>query len=250
MKAEFPLNDHDVSTVSEAALNLLYSWRSNGQIASKSWQISVKVETLIAHFSAPEEISLSSEIDNEYVTKHKAALEAMGIYPDIVAIGLDPASGNVCSCSEPKSYILFTTFLSAESPLHCGICFNLVPLYRIPKTHVGEYWDIRNWESNYKACDQLQMGSFAERYGERQLYNADSGLSREGRGVAARIEEVSGLPTFYYLHHANGRSLAREKKRLCPECSAKWYLEEEWHGFFAFKCEDCRLLSNIACNLQ
>ena len=52
--------------------------------------------------------------------------------------------------------------------------------------------------------------------------------------------------TFYFLSKGRGRSRAAEQARLCPGCGGDWLLEEPRHDCFDFRCESCRLLSNIA----
>ncbi len=85
-----------------------------------------------------------------------------------------------------------------------------------------------------------------ERFGLRELSNAGSSLSRRGRAACARIAKVTGTPTYYYLMRSGGRSLAREHERRCPGCNGRWRLEEPWHRLFDFRCDRCRLVSNIA----
>jgi predicted nucleic acid-binding Zn ribbon protein len=54
-------------------------------------------------------------------------------------------------------------------------------------------------------------------------------------------------PFYYYLCKRNGVNLKRENERVCPKCgNKKWKLDEPLFNCFDFKCDRCRLLSNVA----
>jgi predicted nucleic acid-binding Zn ribbon protein len=135
-----------------------------------------------------------------------------------------------------------------ESPLRCADCFAPVPLYRIPYTSwCDTHEDIVNWRRNYQHCDGLQIRcAVGERFGTRQLSRLDSDLSKEGIECCQRVTAVTRRPCYYYLYRYHGRSKKREAKRTCPSCGRGWGLKEAWHGQFDFRCDRCRLLSNIA----
>ena len=126
------------------------------------------------------------------------------------------------------------------------------PLYRIPRDRHGEQNDVMCWQSDYQACDTLQMNTATgDRFGTHQLSAVDSSLSVRGRAIARRIEEATKVPTYYYLYRYGGRSGALERKRRCPGCGGAWLLRYgAWHDEFHFRCTRCRLLSNIAWNVQ
>ncbi|MFA0698754.1 DUF2310 family Zn-ribbon-containing protein, partial [Vibrio sp. 10N.222.49.C9] len=54
------------------------------------------------------------------------------------------------------------------------------------------------------------------------------------------------VPTYYYLYQVGGESLKQEQQRKCPKCGGEWLLDEPLHDMFHFKCDSCRLLSNIS----
>jgi predicted nucleic acid-binding Zn ribbon protein len=145
---------------------------------------------------------------------------------------------------------LFTHYLNRESPLRCGNCFAPIPLYRIPHIQDEEYLDVHQWEADYKACDTLQMHiRTGERFGERQMFQHDSSLSRRGRELCVRIASLTRRPTYYYLHKVRARSSAEEERRRCPNCNGQWKLGKRWH-LFDFRCDQCLLLSAIACMVR
>ena len=231
----------------DAATSLVSSWRRNGQVVGE-WKIAVKKEAISAYVSVLERSSLGRKFENEYVKKALANLPHVGLgKPRIEILGRDPEAAQVCSCNIRESFILFTTFLQIGSPLRCGLCFGMIPLYRIPSTKNPEYYDIFSWEERYRAFDTLYMQSGAgERFSERQLEGFQSPLSREGRELCSSIEKVTGTPTFYYICKFRSRSTRMERERKCPRCNHSWLLDEAWHGLFDFRCESCRLLSNVA----
>ena len=158
---------------------------------------------------------------------------------------------NLLIKEEWKSYILYTTYVSLESPIRCGDCFGGIPLYRLPATRDDEYGDIITWESDYKACDTLQMNcSTGERFGLSQLSKHDSSLAIRGREICNRITVTTGIPTYYYLLKSSGKGLKAEQARKCPSCKGEWLLQEPLHGLFNFQCDGCRLLSNIAWSVR
>ncbi len=166
-------------------------------------------------------------------------------------IGCDPDSSEKCQCQKRKSLILFTTFISLESPLRCGDCFRTIPLYNIPKTYDDEYYNILCWESDYQSCDQLQMNcSVGEHFATNQMSKIDSQLSKQGIKVCSEIAKLTKTPTFYYLYRSSGKSINSERKRTCPSCDSTWLLKEQIHSRFDFKCNKCKLLSNIAYDIR
>lgn len=67
---------------------------------------------------------------NTYVNKELTKSEEVGLSFSCEIIGEDPECAPVCQCHYSSSYILFTNYLSLESPLRCGDCLGIVPLYK------------------------------------------------------------------------------------------------------------------------
>jgi predicted nucleic acid-binding Zn ribbon protein len=42
----------------------------------------------------------------------------------------------------------------------------------------------------------------------------------------------------------------REQRRRCPLCGGAWRLEKPLHRLFDFKCDMCRLVSNLAWDVR
>jgi predicted nucleic acid-binding Zn ribbon protein len=242
----------DLVDVSDAVSWLLSALRMNGQICGKEWPIVRLDSGCSAYVLLPAEDALSPDHHNGYVRRIIAErLPQAGLSePRITILGEDLDGDDPCPCGTPPSYVLYTTFICLESPVRCGGCFLPIPLYSLPKTNNDEYTDVISWQSNYQACDSLQMGcQVLERAATRELSRVESKLSQEGLRICREWEASTGVPFYYYLYRYGARSWAREIARLCPVCGGSWRLEEPWH-LFDFKCDQCRLLSNIAWDVR
>lgn len=171
--------------------------------------------------------------------------------PRIRFLGVVPETAPACRCLKPKGFFLFTTFLHSEPPVWCIHCNGVVPLYRLPRATSGEHSGLLSWKSNYQACDALQMNcTVGERFGTRQMSDPTSALSRSGLAACTEIQRLTGRPAYYCLYRGDGRSSALEVRRKCPGCGGAWLLKQPLHGKFDFRCDRCRLLSNIAWNFR
>jgi predicted nucleic acid-binding Zn ribbon protein len=237
--------------ISDMAHGYLGALRMNGQIQGREWSIRAVDHQCVATVLTPESDSLAQTFNGQYVKKALIEAEARGAAITTQVIGQDIEGAQTCSCKNPSAYILYTTFLSLESPVRCLDCFKPVPLYTFPVMPSGEFYEIICWNSNYQACDLLQMNcTVLERSTTRQLTDFKSQLSVSGTQHCETLSSLVSKPFYYYLYHPNARSLTSEKKRLCPSCGQHWYLEEGLHSIFRFKCDRCRLVSNLAWNIS
>ncbi len=235
---------------SDAATDLVNVWWKNGQFAAFPDPMArvdsgIRVTGLVY-----EPDALDAKHANGWVRRETEVLRDAGVEIRTSLVGPDVAGDTACDCAGVTEYILFTTYLAVGSPLRCGACFGEVPLYRVPRGPSDEHLDLLQWMADYQACDTLQMHcTVGERFGERQLREWDSALSRLARELAADIVERTGVPVFTYLHRMHGRSLAAERRRPCPGCGAAWLLDEQLHGRFDQRCEACHLLGNLAADV-
>ncbi|EGO61756.1 DUF2310 family Zn-ribbon-containing protein [Acetonema longum] len=233
--------------IQEALEFLLHDLRMNGQIVGREYPIAYQGNEFRSFVLIPEPDALNTERANSYVLKALTQLKKLAIEYSWKIIGCEPECASVCSCTQTKSFILYTTYLSHEAPLRCGECFGTIPLYRIPATQDDQYSEILSWESDYKACDTLQINcATGEKFGIAQLSKHDSSLSQRGIDICQKITADTGIPVYYYLLRVSGRSKQSELKIKCPSCHHEWLLQESLHGIFDYKCDRCRLLSNIA----
>jgi len=252
-------NDQDNDRIIDDIQPLLSIWRTHGQVLGSEFpcvETKAKSETpssLRFWLMIARPDSLLPAHDSRWAPRFRQRLAAREVQIEVEVLAPDPLSMELCACSERRSLILYTTYSSLESPLRCNTCFGPIPAYEVPpsaQSEVDLHDQIRDWKGDYQSCDALQMHcATGERFGLREMGHFDSSLSRRGRAICRRIEEALGLPTFYYLHRYRGRSLKAERERLCPSCHSEWRLEEREHEKFDFRCEKCRLLSNIALSI-
>lgn len=154
-----------------------------------------------------------------------------------------------CKCKQSEFYVLYTNFLAIGSPIMCGSCFNEVPLYKLPQYDSYGYSPILSWETNYKACDNLQIGcSVGEMWAMKQMWQADSQLSKQGIDICKKLTELTNTPTFYYLFNYRSIRHSKDIQRKCPCCAGEWLLHERLHNLFDFKCDNCNIISSLSSN--
>lgn len=198
----------------------------------------------------PEENSYEIKYTTKYGKNWKRKIEEeLHCRLDFIYQGIDPEFEVTEIRKNPKFLILKTTGIS---PLIDGESFKQIPLYRIPYTyHDGEcYDDINSWEKNYKRIEGLWFnGAVGEKWCQNQLQNHDSELSKQGIECCQKIEEVTGIPTFYYLFNYRAWGKKKDKVRKCPQCGGDWLIQgATFNDTFAFKCDKCRLISEFSSN--
>lgn len=246
-----PVKPSEIELLYDLVSNLLGAWRRNGQILDGEYPTAQVKNGLEVYLIAPDERSLSEEFNNRWVTEYLTKIRKLKVKPNITVLGEEPESAPVCDCARITKYILFTHFLTSESPIKCVKCFGVVPLYTIPKTDADEYPDILIWQSDYQSCDRLQMHCGAgERFGTGQMSRYNSKLTGAGLKVCRSIERVTGKKVFYYIYRSGAKSFEAELQRKCLGCGGDWLLKKPLHGEFDFMCKKCHLLSNISWDLR
>ena len=235
-----------------AVESILPSLCKNGQIFSE-YVIAKKNLGYDVFVTLPEKTSLKKVNNNKWVNQEYERLVKAGLEkPKVKIICEIDSSRGVCCCSQPQTYILFTHFLDTVTPIMCGDCWLIVPLYRIlPIPEDSENSELLTWQADYKACDTLQMHCrTGERFAIAQMEKHESSLSKRGRKICSKIEEYLGKPVYYYLDHISYKNLEAERDRKCPSCSSEWKLAKPLHSIFDYRCVDCRLLSNISWEIR
>lgn len=242
----------DAEQVEEAVDSLTACLRNNGQILGREQPSVWEGNTLHAHVLLPAADALAKSRHNKYVARGFERLRKAGVSKISIKIFDDPSESEEVHSHKASSYVLFTTYVMLASPLKCGDCFEPLPLYTIPPTYdQSEYYDVLTWESDYQACDTLQMHCrTGERFALRQMGDPESSLSKQGRDICDRITRSTDTPTYYYLHrYVRRTTLTREEERRCPVCGGDWRLTKRWH-LFDFRCDRCRLVSNVSCTVS
>jgi predicted nucleic acid-binding Zn ribbon protein len=244
-----PLRDDGFSDLIES---LLSAWRSNGQILSREVGFTEESNAIALYAYLPERGALANENNgkwsNIFLDKLSREFDAQF---EVSPLGRAVDSGHFCECHASSCYIVFTNYLAVGAPLRCGDCFAPPLLYKIPSEVDTCHSDLRTWNTNYQACDDLQMNCGpGERFAETQMRDPNSALSKQGRAICADIESRTGVPTLYYLYQPRARSYRDEINRKCPGCGSDWKLAVRQHELFDFRCDPCRLLSNIAFSVK
>jgi predicted nucleic acid-binding Zn ribbon protein len=227
-------------------------WR-NGQLLGSQTPIAHTRAGYSVFANLPAADSLDRRHANRHVRRYLRALAGIGFKaPKVQRLGSDPEGIPPCRCRRRPFLILFTTFLHEDSPVRCGACFHPIPLYVFPATgDGGDHHYILRWQSTYQATDWLWIGSGAgERFGHDQMARHDSPLSKDGCDEAKTLALKARRPVYYYLSKSLARSYRQERARKCPSCGRRWLLDKPLHDIFDFKCDSCRLLSNIAWDVR
>ena len=227
-------------------------WRYNGQIIGREIPLFFATQENEHGFGVrvvcPEQQSLLPEYNNTEVERALAAAEKCGLIFDSFHIVADDVnSDSTHQGDEPAWQVLYTTHLQSCSPLHSGDDLTPIPLYKRLKNIPHLSQDLIKWQENWQACDQLQMnGAVLEQQALHEISSTDSNLFKHGYYLTKAIEQHCGIPTYYYLYRVGGESLSAEQNRRCPLCNGKWTQNPPHLGIFHFKCEQCRLVSNLS----
>lgn len=242
----------DKETIAQEFNGLMIYYRGSGQTQGKIEPLYIKDNRIISTPFTLEKDALDKKYNNFYVQEQSKKVEALS-QSVLMFKMLGMTQGQeitACSCTQPKSYILITNYISIDPPLMCGTCHEPVPLYKLPVYHDHGYMPILSWETNYKSCDSLQMNcEVGERWALNQMQEPDSQLSRQGRTICHLIEDETGIPTYYYLHNYR-RTKRNTSDHNCPGCNEAWLPVEHAHNIpYDFRCDQCRLVSVISPNV-
>lgn len=223
----------------------------NGQTWGENLPVYPEQNRYVALVAVPESDSLADRHHSEWGRKEAARLAEHGIDISYHLHAELPEYVECCRCDDPAAYVLHTAWMGNTSPVDCLDCNAPVPLYKFPTIQFGEYEHVLSWVSDYQACDALYMGSSVlEKTAMRQLSELNSMLTKNGRKACKELAKLSGKPFYYYLAQHDGIDCTTERARRCPSCGGHWLLKETLHSFFDFKCDECRLLSNIAFDVR
>lgn len=232
---------------------LIDQWRYNGQIigreiplfmAEQEQQLGIGVRVV-----CPEQHSLLPEHNNALVQNVLSELEKCGVFLQSFQIVADDFNSDQTNQQPVHWQLLYTTHLQSCSPLHNGDNLAPIPLYKLAKNQPHLSMDLIKWQENWQACDQLQMnGSTLEQAALFEISSTQSQLFKHGYALAKELEQVSQIPTYYYLYRVGGTSLQQEQQRCCPMCQRPWKLAQPILDILHFKCDSCRLVSNLSWN--
>lgn len=244
--------DSAVHLVEGAVMRVFDAWRHQGQVLGRELPTWIKDGSLNLRVVCPEPDSLHSR---HLSPAGRHALKKLGeaglTQPRVKLLGRDLFSDTTAEPEPPSWQLLYATFVHNCSPLRSGETLAPIPLYRVPAIANGDHKLLLRWQDDWMACDQLQMnGVSAEQAALFELSDPKSPLGRRGTDFAKRLEYLTKIPTYYYLYRVGGESQEAEAQRPCPGCGQPWRLAETLHGIIDFKCDDCRLVSNLSWDFQ
>lgn len=237
-----------ISAVDKAINGLMDALRYNGQVLGREFPIVMGEGIFTLRIVCPEQDSLHPQHHSDFV---KVCIERLAdaklLAPKVRLIGRDINSEEAAE-DAPSWQVLYTTYVHTCSPLRSGDSLLPIPLYRNPPTLNGDHKAVVKWQTEWQACDEIQMagGCRAEHAVLHEICDTDSVLYKRGMGLRGRIEHITKIPTYYYLYRVGGTSLQDEQARLCPSCSGEWLQPEPVLDIFHFKCDTCRLVSNMS----
>lgn len=170
--------------------------------------------------------------------------------------GVDQELGKTKISKKPTMYILTGQHFGA-SPITSIEKNNdnlPLPFYKILPIHDLEskdfsYYNLFCWMRNYNRVWSLWFSGLDDDWTLNQLENYKSSLGKEGRKCAKAIEKVTNIPTYYWLFNYQPIFQEQDKKRKCPKCGKKWYIEGKGRNdLYAFKCDSCRLVGAMTIN--
>ena len=197
----------------------------------------------------PEQDSLHPDYHSDFVKVCLDRLsEASLLTPKARLLGRDLNSEQAAEDTMPSWQVLYTTYVHTCSPLRSGDTLLPIPLYRNSATLNGDHKALIKWQTEWQACDEIQMAGAcrAEHAALHEICDVDSVLFKRGWDLRGRIEHLTKIPTYYYQYRVGGKNLETEKQRKCPKCGGDWLLAEPELDIFHFKCDECRIVSNIS----
>ncbi|MEO5715914.1 MAG: DUF2310 family Zn-ribbon-containing protein [Luteolibacter sp.] len=236
----------DSDTMEDIADRYLFHVYRHGQTASPSILAWAKGR-LHAHVILTRKDALEPKYHSSY--GKEALVKLMEIFGKKPVVKLQDDHTRVSSPWKGAPFLYLSTEIGDFcSPVGRGDGRLPVPLFTLPLPH-DTIDKIVLWRQVYLRLDGLWMASGAlEIASYREIATPDSFNSKQGRDLCQQIEEVTGIPTFYYLMRHCGRKEG-EEERVCPGCGKAWKASEPESGekfhAFHFKCDPCRLVSHV-----
>lgn len=244
----FPSSSDDLAEVDDLVTTYLANLRKTGQICGDFLHAFCS-GTVVAYVKLARPDALSQCYHSRYGLKDLARLiNIFGAEPTWQILE-DNVPTSFPDVQASSSLFLFTTAFDGNSPVCCGDTGERLPAYLIPIDD-DEREHLFFWSREYNHLDNIWLRSGElEIPAYQQLASPASGLAQDGRQLAKKVEAALGIPTYYFLMRYYGRSEG-ETQRTCPGCNGQWLIEDNLHSKpfwkFPFRCEKCRLVSQVA----
>ncbi len=247
-KFSYPYFDENFTSL---IFKIVNQWRENGQMIGREAGVthfqSIDKSYFQVNLVIPRQDSLMAKYNSNKVNNALLNAENYGIkLIGFELVGKDYRADVTSNRAETQFLLLYTTHLDSCSPVFNSHDFLPLPLYEITQSNQQLSEKIIKWQEDWQACDQLQMnGSTLEETALRQISEHNSELAQQGRALCQEIEQATQKPTYYYLYRL-GKDEEIEHNRKCPNCNGDWKLAKPIHKIFYFKCDKCRLISNLS----
>jgi predicted nucleic acid-binding Zn ribbon protein len=211
----------------------------NGQ-AFKEWLLIFDENKYHAFLFMPEIDSLDEKYCNSPVLRSLEKIKTQ-FEVAIEVLGKNAYANEICTCNNSDWYILYARNDYNFSPISCGNCLKMIPIYKFPQIEMPKDCECAvSWENDYTLIDKLWISSGFDRFTYRQMSDVKSALTKSGRNICAAYEKALGKPFYYFLFRSN---YSGRKRKKCPACGNAWTLEDDI-GILSFKCDKCRIVSN------
>ncbi|WP_081721600.1 Zn-ribbon-containing protein [Salinivibrio socompensis] len=238
-----------VSAVDRTLNGLMDALRYNGQVLGREFPILMQEGQFQLRVVCPDEDALQPKYHSPQVKRALQQLaDACLTQPKVRLLGRDLNSEQAAPSASPSWQVLYTTFVHTCSPLRCGDTLLPIPLYRLPATFNGDHKAVIKWQTEWQACDELQMAgaSDAEFAGLKEIESPHTRLFQRGWDLRGRIEYLTGTQLTIISIVWGAQDKESELERPCPKCGQPWRLASPLHDIFLFKCDRCRLVSNLS----
>ena len=243
-----------VTQVERAVNDVLEALRYNGQILGREFPIVMGDGCFTVRVLCPEQESFSRQFNSAFVEEKLLALsDAALLSPKVKWLGQisTPMPVQKTFTRAGKSSIP-----PISTPVHrCEVEIRL-DRSRFIVCQPHEQKIIKMW------CNGRFIGKPAMKYKclhdlltqkpprcQKLMIRSALCLS-QGMKLRERIEAQSQIPTYYYQYRVGGTDLKSEQDRCCPSCGKQWRLDSPLHEVIYFKCDNCRLVSNLSWNYQ
>jgi predicted nucleic acid-binding Zn ribbon protein len=228
--------------------NLLIYLRGNSQIINQDNQFILEENQLRIPITCPQPNSLDAQYCSKFVLYCLEQLQIITQMP--LKIRPTGRAADRLTYQVPvgsSSYILFG---KGFSPVICGDTFREIPLYLLPTLNPAnnDYQDLNVWHYAYQCLDELWLVSeYGERYALQQLQQVESPFSEQGRSLCQRIEQLTGVPTYYFLSNRRCWSETQDRAQRCPLTGKEWLLDgSTFNDVIGFRCRESRLVSELS----
>ncbi|PWV56420.1 DUF2310 family Zn-ribbon-containing protein [Chitinophaga sp. S165] len=240
-KADWPKSEME-SFLHDADF-FIRSLRSNGQLVSINDVFLFQEDSVWLHVQCLKKDSLDERYNSDYVNQWTSILmERYNVTISYKYVGEHLVSVSTAEIDSSSSLILYW---GGASPIRSGDNFDQIPLYNFPYTNTRyrSYDDINSWSRSYEEIDGLWFrGSMGEKRFHNYLSDIKSPLTKQGRSICTKLEELTGKPSYYYLFNYD----SKKNEHRCPSCGGEWQLENKLLEKFDLKCDHCRLVSERA----